>query len=112
MFRRRLKILSLKSRDSKDFFGTIKSCGQAMIEVTFSVVVIVALLLGMIRVFTWVGLDLSKRRIAHEDVLVNPVNAANATDVYRQIRPAFYEGTPMNAATINSEIFGTNRMHL
>ncbi len=111
MFKKRSKILRSKSSDSKDFFVTMRSCGQAMIEVTFSVVVIVGLLLGMIRVFTWVGVDLSSRRGAHEDVLLSVVNAACATDVYRQIRPSFYEGTPINAATINSEIFGANRMH-
>jgi len=110
MFTRKLRILRIKASDSRNFFVTIKSHGQAMIEVTFSIVVIVALMLAMIKVFSWVGRDLSSRRGAHEQTLVSPVVGANLIDVYRQIRPSFYEGTPIDAATVNSEIFGANRM--
>ena len=111
MFVKRQKILRFKAGDSRDIFVTIRSCGQAMIEVTFSVVVLVGLILGMIKVFHWVGLDLSGRRGAHESTLITPVVTTNENDIYRQVRPSFYEGTPINAAMINSEVFGVNRMN-
>ncbi len=83
--------------------------GQTMIESTFSTIVIVMLMLGMVKVFFWVGSDLAGRRVAHETTLISPVNM-DINDNYRQIRPAFYEGQPMDASTINSEIFGPNRL--
>ncbi len=84
--------------------------GQTMIESTFSVIVIVMLLLSMVRVFFWVGTDLAGRTAAHEQTLISDVPAAgDIDDNYRQIRPVFYEGTPMDAATVNSEIFGSSR---
>lgn len=85
------------------------SFGQTIIESTFGIIVLVLLMLGMIRVFFWVGADLSSRRAAHEQTLVSPVRLGVDSDHYRQIRPVFYEGIPMDATTVNSEIFGTNR---
>jgi len=87
--------------------------GQVNIEITFSMIIIVMLLLGMIRVFFWVGNDLADRRRAHEATLTGdvPPDLDPAMDrSYKQIRPTFYEGTPMDAITINSEIFGPNRL--
>ena len=112
MFIRRLKILRVKAGDSRSFFGTINLAGQAMIEATFSIVVLVGLILSMIKVFSWVGRDLSNRRAAHEQSLISPIanGATDVNDTYRQIRPSYYEGTPIDAAMINSEIFGSNRM--
>ncbi len=85
------------------------STGQTLIEGTFSVIVIVMLLFAMIRVFFWVGEDLSSRAAAHERTLVEGVMTSDIDENYRQIRPTFYEGTPMDAATVNSAIFGSNR---
>ncbi len=87
--------------------------GQVNIEITFSMIIIVMLLLSMIRVFFWVGNDLASRRQAHEDTMTGdiPENMDSSTDKsYKQIRPVFYEGTPLDASTINSEIFGVNRL--
>lgn len=82
-----------------------------MIEATFSIVVLVGLILSMIKVFSWVGRDLSNRRAAHEQSLMSPIGPGNDVNgTYRQIRPSYYEGTPIDAATINSEIFGSNRI--
>ncbi len=99
--RHELRLLKKRLRDS--FFG------QTIIESTFGIIVLVLLMLGMIRVFFWVGADLSSRRAAHEQTLVSPVRLGVNSDYYRQIRPVFYEGIPMDATTVNSEIFGTNR---
>ncbi len=101
----------------RDFCDILKrSCfcsGQTLIESTFSMIVIVALLLSMVKVFFWVGTDLAARAAAHEQTLVTdvPVGSVDINDNYRQIRPVFYEGTPMDAATVNSEIFGPDRLH-
>lgn len=109
--RKRAKRKPHKIEARERIFVTIDSRAQAMIEVTFSVIVIVALILGMIRVFAWVSRDLSTRRGAHEQVLMSPVAPGSATvDTYRQLRPEFFEGSPVDAALINSEIFGSNRM--
>lgn len=87
------------------------STGQTLIEGTFSIVIIVMLLLAMVRVFFWVGTDLANRAAAHEQTLVTRVADANLEESYLQIRPVFYEGTPMDATTVNSEIFGSDRFH-
>lgn len=84
--------------------------GQTMIESTFSVIVIVILLLGMVKVFFWVGTDLANRVAAHEKTLISDVPAGEITDNYRQIRPVFYEGTPLDGAAFESDIFGSNRL--
>lgn len=91
--------------------ATRSRLGQTMIESTFSMIVIVMLLLSMVKVFFWVGASLSNRRAAHEQTLVSPVPpGGDMNDNYRQIRPVYYEGTPMDAATIRSDIFGSNRL--
>ena len=89
---------------------TKQNIGQASIEITFSVIVVVMLMLSMVRVFYWVSNDLSARRQAHEQTLTNMVNSSAVDDNYRQIRPVYYEGTPIDAATISSDIFGVNRL--
>ena len=104
-----------QNQDRDKFMGKIKeiSRGQVNIEITFSMIIIVMLLLSMIRVFFWVGNDLADRRRAHEDTLTGdePADYAPSLDKnYKQIRPVFYEGTPIDAATVSSEIFGINRL--
>ncbi len=90
--------------------GRFSSSGQTMIESTFGVLVIVMLILSLVRVFFWVGADLAARSAAHERTLVTPVTSDDVNENYRQIRPMFYEGLPMNATTIRSDIFGVNRL--
>ncbi len=92
------------------FINHRRLSGQTMIEGTFSVMVIVMLLLSMVKVFFWVGTDLSNRRAAHEQTLISPVPAGDINDNYRQIRPVFYEGTPIDGLAINSDIFGSDRL--
>lgn len=90
--------------------GRLSSFGQTMIESTFGVLVIVMLILSLVRVFFWVGADLAARSSAHERTLVTDVTSTDMDENYRQIRPTFYEGLPMNATTIRSDIFGVNRL--
>jgi hypothetical protein len=74
--------------------------GQTMVEFSFSMIVAVVLLLGLIKVFIWSGKDLMNRRKMHEAVLMNP-KAVPA----EQIRPTFYYATRFNAE-IDSNIYG------
>lgn len=90
--------------------GRFSSSGQTMIESTFGVLVIVMLILSLVRVFFWVGADLAARSSAHERTLVTDITSDDIDQNYRQIRPTFYEGLPMNATTIRSDIFGVNRL--
>lgn len=78
--------------------------GQTNIEMTFSVVVILIMFLGMIRVCYWVGNDLSGRRDAHVRTLTEPIGS-DINENYKQIRPSFYDGKPMDAVTVSSNIF-------
>jgi hypothetical protein len=86
-------------------FKTIKDiwnqrrCGQAMIEFSFSMIVIVVLLIGMIKVFVWSGKDLLMRREMHESVLMDPSSTPR-----QQIRPTFYYSTRFNAA-VESNVY-------
>ncbi|MCA9401292.1 MAG: hypothetical protein KC713_06670, partial [Candidatus Omnitrophica bacterium] len=47
--------------------------GQAIIEFTFSMVIVFLMIYGVMKVFQWTGLDLANRRIAHESLLVGDV---------------------------------------
>ena len=44
---------------------------QATIEFTFGMIVIMFLIYGMIRVFSWTGMELAQRRMAQDESLIN-----------------------------------------
>ena len=67
---------------------------QSTLEFTFSMVVFLLLMYGMMMAFRWVGVDLGERRIAHEGALLSPVNegwsrGAGDSSV-SQLDPNFY----------------------
>ncbi len=66
--------------------------GQATIEFTFSMIVIIFLIYGMVQVFRWAGLDLAERRVAHDKLLTNESLTAE-----QQLNPEFYRGRKMDA---------------
>lgn len=73
---------------------------QATIEFTFTMVLVVLLLVGMIKVFLWTGNDLSNRwQKVHEQELLNPMELLNP--------PEYIAPLPINAAA-RSDIFGAN----
>ncbi len=66
--------------------------GQATIEFTFAMIVIIFLIYGMVQVFRWAGLDLAERRVAHDKLLTNESLTAE-----QQLNPEFYRSRKMNA---------------
>lgn len=79
--------------------------GQATLEFTFAMVGAVLLLLGLIRVFEWAGLDVIHRRRAHEAILYDPPGCDDASCPLAQIRPEFFTAHHINAM-VPSDIFG------
>ncbi len=79
--------------------------GQAVLEFTFSMVILVLLIMGLIKVFLWTGIDLAERRKAHERVLTQTLPGTEAVYELRQIRPTFFFSAPVNAAWA-SNIYG------
>jgi hypothetical protein len=64
---------------------------QVMLEFMFCALVVALMLWGTMRVLRWVGLDLSARRAAHDDMLTT------GTDARYQIYPTFSKPITMNA---------------
>lgn len=90
----------------KDGYPAFKNLkGQSTIEFTFSMVVTVLLILGLIRVFQWTGNDLAERRVAHETALLDGSCGDGPTCPLEQIRPTFFYSAELRAA-VNSNIFG------
>ena len=74
----------------------MKHKSQATIEFTFTMVITVLLIVGMIKVFRWTGKDLANRRMIHERELINGMMA-----------PRYIAPLPINAV-VSSNVFGTN----
>lgn len=85
--------------------GTASHRGQVNIEITFSFIVVMMLILGMIKVFYWVSDDLTARRVAHENSLIEWSPAGDINDNYRQIRPVFYESSAINGVVLDNDFF-------
>ena len=64
---------------------------QSTIEFTFAMIVIVFLIYGMVRVFSWAGMDLAGRRLAQDNSLVS------SPDPKVQLAPDFYRVRSMDA---------------
>ena len=83
---------------NKDRFMNSKA--QTMIEFSFSLIVVMLLFFGLIKVFVWSGKDIWQRGQAHTMVLTD-----NSFRPSQQIRPVFYYSTRMNAE-IDSNFYG------
>ena len=73
----------------------MRNQGQSTLEFTFVTAIIVLLIYGMVRLFSWAGLDLASRRIAHENALkqwVTPGTSAQA-----QMQADFYTSQRIGA---------------
>lgn len=84
--------------------------GQSTVEFTASMVFVLILMVGMIKVFTWTGRDHIKRRFAHEKVLLEDIATTcgeRSACVLRQIRPQFYDTTDIRAV-VTTNIYGNN----
>jgi hypothetical protein len=85
----------------------IKRCfkGQSTIEFTFTMVMTVLLVVGMIKVFLWTGRDMFQRRQAHEAVLTQSIGY-DSEEALIQINPTFFGVANMEDAAVPSNIFG------
>ena len=72
---------------------------QSTMEFTFSMVITILLLMGMIQVMVWSGKDLAMRRQAHERTLTDDRIG------YEQVSPDFFYSAPVSA-TWASNIYG------
>ena len=74
--------------------------GQAMMEFTFSMIIIFLMIYALVKITQWTGFDLVQRTQAHETQLFVPI--ANryfqiGAGPLKQIAPYFHYPTPMNA---------------
>ena len=96
----------MKKQKTVQFFH--QCSGQATIEFTFTMVIVVLLLFGMIQVAVWSGMDLADRRKAHEDFLTTTSIRQGGVkkEIYgkEQTNPTFYYSSPIGAA-VSSNIF-------
>lgn len=56
--------------------------GQAILEFTFCMLVVMLMVFGVIQIFRWSGRDLVERRRAHEAVLINGTAPLPQLDTY------------------------------
>ena len=83
--------------------------GQVILEFTFSMIVVLIMLYGVVKVFHWAGKDIVERRIAHDTSLEDQTGVdtqwgpkfgnqvTTDLDPRGQINPNFYAPTKMNA---------------
>ena len=65
--------------------------GQAILEFTFAMIILMLLIYGLVMVFRWAGLDLAERRIQHDMVLTDPKLSPT-----QQVNPDFYRPIKMH----------------
>jgi len=69
---------------------------QVTLEFTFSMVLVLLLMYGVVRVMGWLSLTLAERRVAHEHSLTLRTDVENWKDIYKdpspllQLQPEFY----------------------
>lgn len=66
------KIYDRKNSRPKKFFND--RYGQAFLEFTITFVATLLLFYGTVMVFRWIGVDLVRRRVAHDNLLTTPIN--------------------------------------
>ncbi len=88
-------------RQKKKNFS-LSSSGQTMIEFTFSLIVVLLMIYGMMKVFEWTGKDQAMRRMAHDELLFSDIKRKYDREnpgegPLKQIDPYFYTPQSMNA---------------
>lgn len=77
---------------------------QVILEFCFSMIALVILIMGMLKVFAWTGKDMVARRLQHEQVLYQPVGG-EWDGPLKQTAPLFFSASKIDAA-VNSSVFG------
>ena len=83
------------------FFKT--KTAQVTLEFTFSMILVLLLMYGVIRVLTWSALTLAERRAVHEHSLTNRTDVENWKDIYKDPSPLWQ---------LEPEFYATNKMGL
>ena len=74
----------------------MKKWGQVTLEFTFSMILVLLIMYGVIRVMGWLSLTLAERRVASENSLTKRTDVENWRNIYRdpspllQLEPEFY----------------------
>ena len=74
---------------------------QVTLEFTFSMILVLLLMYGVIRVMGWVALTLAERRVAHENSLTKQTSVESWKNIYKdpspllQLEPEFYTTNKM-----------------
>ncbi len=74
-----------------------KTKAQVTIEFTFSMMITLLLIVGMIKVFAWTGRDLADRIRAHEKILTQDIGCTGSSCPLKQLKPTFYTATDIGA---------------
>lgn len=73
-----------------------KKTAQVTLEFTFSMILVLLLMYGVIRVMGWLALTLAERRVAHDFSLTKQTDVENWQNIYKdpspllQLQPEFY----------------------
>jgi flagellar biogenesis protein FliO len=67
--------------------------GQSTIEFSFAMMVTLIIVVALILVFRWVGMDYANRRFTHEQLLTN-----DSLRPEQQLNPDFYRARKIDAA--------------
>ena len=76
---------------------------QVTLEFTFSMILVLLLMYGVVSVLTWTGLTLAERRVAHENSLTSRTDVENWKNIYTDPSPLLQ---------LNPEFYATNKMRL
>lgn len=81
-------------------YGPVTDKGQVILEFTFCMIVILLMLFGITKVFTWSGREYAGRSNAHDDTLYTEIEQSYGPmgeGPLQQIDPFFYTPVKMNA---------------
>ena len=111
-----LKILKISRRREKTATNKMSLIrkGQVILEFTFCMIIVLLMLYGLTKVFTWVGRDYAGRSMAHDSTLTMPIMqsyggcmtyvngvctqfSTMADGPMKQVDPYFYTPVKMNA---------------
>ena len=85
-----------RSNPEKQVRNDTKTRAQVTLEFTFSMILVLLLMYGVIRVMGWLSLTLAERRVAHDHSLIKRTDVENWKDIYKdpspllQLQPEFY----------------------
>ena len=94
-----------KSTASRNFqsainYGPLTDKGQVILEFTFCMIIVLLMIFGITKVFTWSGREYAGRSAAHDSTLYQTIDRdydSMGDGPLKQIDPYFYTAVKMNA---------------